>query len=115
MENKIRPPQLYLIEGRIRRKAARYIRKLFFKQIEHKWAYKGKDYKARFQVFVPEPNKDFREPMVFLYVSYMEWHVLVPFYKLEDLQVLLTALGFWINSPEIERAFMEAVDISKSL
>jgi len=112
---KVSPPQMYLIEGRIRRKPARFIHKLFFKQIEHTWTYRGKDYKARFQVFVPQPNKDFKDPRIFFYVSYMEWHVLIPIMKLEDVQALITALSFWANSPELEEAFEEASNIAKSL
>jgi len=112
---KLTPPQKYLIEGRIRRKSVRFMRKLFFKQLEHNWSYRGKEYGARIQIFVPEPTKDFPEPRIFFYVSFMEWHVLIPIMKLEDYQAIVEELNDQDLLDDLEDKFREAVSISNRL
>jgi len=97
----------YEWSGTLRRKIHQKIPRLFSKKVKHTWNFRGNEYYATIEIFVPYPGE--YRPVIRMAVKFMaEKYVFIDFESMESLESFVSKLNEIIMSNELVDSFEEA-------
>jgi hypothetical protein len=106
----ILPPAVlgqYEWSGTLRRKIHQKIPRIFSKKIKHTWNYRGNEYYATIEIFVPYPGE--YSPVIRMAVKFMaEKYVFIDFASMEELESFVSKLNEVVMSNDLIDSFEEA-------